>query len=139
MKEYRKEVNVILSADKQLASEIQFDLKRFEREQENVQAVPVLSVAGEGGNISSESNLLIARSFDNHRLWLLVMENNKQHPTFVRRPCVPAQAVFSHFIIISSYMKWFRHPCSAFVEKGRMFHCSRHYFKLAVFSLTLAI
>ena len=39
MKEYRKEVDVILSADKQLASEIEFDLKRFEREQENAQLV----------------------------------------------------------------------------------------------------
>jgi len=41
MKEYRKEVNVILSADKQLASEIEFDLKRFEREQENAQVAAV--------------------------------------------------------------------------------------------------
>ena len=39
MKEYRKEVQVLLSADKLLASEIEFDLKRFEREQEEAKII----------------------------------------------------------------------------------------------------
>ena len=34
MQEYRTEVQQILSEDKQLASEIEFDLKRFDREEE---------------------------------------------------------------------------------------------------------
>ena len=33
MKDYKNEVKEILSADKQLASEIQFDLKKWEEEQ----------------------------------------------------------------------------------------------------------
>nr|CAB3264221.1 condensin-2 complex subunit D3 [Phallusia mammillata] len=37
MQEYRAEVDEILSADKQLAREIEFDLKRFEREEEEAE------------------------------------------------------------------------------------------------------
>ena len=33
MKDYRSEVQEVLSADKQLANEIEFDLKRFEEQQ----------------------------------------------------------------------------------------------------------
>ena len=42
MQEYRAEVQFILSADKQLATEIEFDLKRFEREQEELKVQEVL-------------------------------------------------------------------------------------------------
>jgi len=37
MKDYRTEVQDVLSADKQLANEIEFDLKRFEEQQKELE------------------------------------------------------------------------------------------------------
>lgn len=37
MKDYRSEVQDVLSADRQLANEIEFDLKRFEEQQKELE------------------------------------------------------------------------------------------------------
>ena len=38
MKDYKNEVKELLAADKQLASEIEFDLKKWEEEQRKIEA-----------------------------------------------------------------------------------------------------
>ena len=62
MKEYRKEVQVLLAADKQLASEIEFDLKRFEREQENAEAANQRPAAGVYYDFHSLTDFALALS-----------------------------------------------------------------------------
>ena len=42
VQDYRSEINEVLACDKQLAEEIEFDLKRFEEEQRRIAKTPAV-------------------------------------------------------------------------------------------------